>query len=204
MNKRTRTDWFLEAFFFLFTLVVLLPLWYVFVVSLSTPQSYAMDSIHLWPRVLSMEQYASVLGNQDVMRSLGISLMITSIGTCISMFLTIGGGYALSKKELPGRNLYLTFIIITMFFSGGLVPYYLLIRSLGMNNTYFALFIPTAINSFNLIVMKNHFLSFPQSLEESARIDGYNDTQILYKIEVPLFPPGYRNHCAVLCCGLLE
>ena len=163
-----------------------------------------MDSIHLWPRVLSMEQYASVLGNQDVMRSLGISLMITSIGTCISMFLIIGGGYALSKKVLPGRNLYLTFIIITMFFSGGLVPYYLLIRSLGMNNTYFALFIPTAINSFNLIVMKNHFLSFPQSLEESARIDGYNDTQILYKIEVPLFPPGYRNHCAVLCCGLLE
>lgn len=189
MNRRTLTDHVLEVFFALMGLLVLLPLWYVLVVSLSTPQSYAADPVHLWPRTISFDQYAAVLRNSDVMRSFAISLMVTVVGTALSMLLSIGGGYALSKKEMPGRDLFLTLIIITMFFSGGLVPYYLLVRSLGLNNTYLALILPTAINSFNLIVLKNHFLSFPQSLEESAHIDGYNDIQILCRIVVPLSAP---------------
>ena len=189
MRKRTATDFFLTLFFAAFTLVILIPLWYVLVVSLSTPQSYAADPVHLWPRTVSLDQYASVLRNDSVMRSLAVSVGLTAVGTTLSMMLSIGGGYALSKKELPGRNLCLTLIIVTMFFSGGLVPYYLLIRGLGLNNTYFALFIPTAINSFNLIVLKNHFLAFPQSLEESARLDGCNDLMILIRIVVPLSRP---------------
>lgn len=189
MNKRTLTDYVLEVFFVIVGILVLIPLWYVLVVSLSTPQSYAFDPVHLWPWAITFEQYTAVFRNSDVMHSFAVSLAITLVGTTLSMLLSIGGGYALSKKDLPGRNFFLTMIIITMFFNGGLVPYYLLVRSLGLNNTYLALILPSAINSFNLVVLKNHFLSFPQSLEESAHIDGYNDIQILCRIVVPLSAP---------------
>ena len=189
IRKRSATDIVVIVIFSFITLLVLLPLWYVLVISLSTPQSYAADSIHLWPRAISFNQYLSVFTNMDVMRSFGISVMITISGTLLSMLLSIMGGYSLSKRNMPGRKFLLTLIIITMFFNGGLVPYYLLVRNLGLNNTYFALILPLAINSFNLIILKNHFVSFPISLEESAKLDGYNDVQILVKIVVPLSTP---------------
>lgn len=188
-KKQSPVDILIVLAFVFLTLLLLLPLWYVLVISLSTPQSYAMDTIHLWPRIINFDQYVSVFTNKDVMRSFGISVMITTAGTALSMLLSIMGGYSLSKRYMPGRKLFLTLIIITMFFNGGLVPYYLLIRNIGLNNSFLALILPLSINSFNLIILKNYFVSFPVSLEESAKIDGYNDIQILVRIVIPLSMP---------------
>lgn len=189
IRKRSVTDIVVMGAFLLLTLLILLPLWYVLVISLSTAKSYAMDPLHLWPHAISLAQYKMVFTNAEVMRSFGVSLMVTLSGTVVSMLLSIMGGYSLSKKGMPGRRFLLTMIVITMFFSGGLVPYYLLVRNLGLNNTFFALILPMAINSFNLIILKNHFVSFPLSLEESAKLDGYNDVQILVRIVIPLSMP---------------
>ena len=122
MRKRTKADWILTVFFGLFGLLVLIPLWYVLVVSLSTPRSYAADPLHLWPRAVSFDQYLSVFRNDSVMRSLMVSAGVTLAGTALSMFLSVCGSYALSKRQLPGRNFFLTLIIITMSSAAALCP----------------------------------------------------------------------------------
>ena len=99
------------------------------------------------------------------------------------------GGYALSKDGLPGRNIIFRLFIFTMFFSGGLVPGYILVRGLHLDNTIWALTLPMAISTYNLILMKNYFTSINPSLEEAAKIDGYNDIQILLKIVLPMSKP---------------
>ena len=118
-----------------------------------------------------------------------ISIEITVLGTVLSMFLTCCGAYTLSKKDLPGRSILFRILVFTMFFSGGLVPFYILVRNLKLNDTILALTLPVAISTYNLIIMKNYFTGLPVSLEESAKIDGYNDIQILYKIIIPISKP---------------
>ena len=107
----------------------------------------------------------------------------------IALLLGYHYAYALSKRYLPNRNFWTTILIITMFFSGGMVPEFLLIRSLGLRNTIWALVLPGAISAYNITIMRNFLMSLPDSLEESARIDGANDIQILYKIIFPLSLP---------------
>ena len=99
------------------------------------------------------------------------------------------GAYALSKKYLPHRGFYTYFIVFTMFFNGGLVPTYMLVKSLGMINTYWALLIPCLINTFSMLIIRNFFMSLPEELEESAKMDGANDIRILFSLVLPLSKP---------------
>lgn len=118
-----------------------------------------------------------------------ISVIVTVAGTAVNMIVTTAGAYAISKKTLPGRNAILNGVIFTMFFSGGLIPYFLTLQNLHFQNNLLVMILPVAVNAFNLILMKNFFSTIPQALEESAKIDGANDISILIRVVVPVSLP---------------
>jgi putative aldouronate transport system permease protein len=147
------------------------------------------SGVMLYPRSVDFSSYRFIFHEGKVIRGLQISVLVTVLGTLVNMVLTTAGAYALSKKSLPGRNLIFTGIIITMFFSGGLIPFYLTIQSLHLQNNLLVLILPAAVNAFNLILMKNFFGTINPALEESAKIDGANDLSILVRIIIPVSLP---------------
>ncbi|MDR2304607.1 MAG: carbohydrate ABC transporter permease, partial [Treponema sp.] len=124
-----------------------------------------------------------------MVRGAGVTLFITVLGTFLSLTVTTAGAYALTKKTMPGRNLIMNGIILTMFFSGGLIPYFLTVQKLALANNILVMVIPVMINTFNLVLMKNFLSSIPLELEESAKIDGANEIVILARIIVPVSAP---------------
>ncbi|MEH7441988.1 carbohydrate ABC transporter permease [Bacillus sp. JJ1122] len=171
------------------TLVTIYPFWYVLVISLSTQEGFYKDIYHIIPNSFSLETYKYAFTNEQIFRSLAVSLTVTVLGVLLSLILTAMGAYVLSKKNLKGRKQLFIFMIFTMFFNGGIVPLYVLVNSLQIRDSIWALIIPMAINTFNLILMMNYFSSLPESLEESAKMDGCNDFQILFKIVLPSSKP---------------
>ncbi len=173
-----------------FALIIFIPFWNIFVISISSYKAYLSDPYHLIPWQISLNEYKrALMQSRELLISLWATVRITGLGTFISMLLTTMGGYAMSKSTLPGRNIIFRFFIFTMFFSGGLVPFYVLVKKLKLSDTIFALTIPGAISTYNLILMKNYFTTLPRSLEEAAKIDGYNDIQILFRIILPISKP---------------
>lgn len=177
------------TFFVLIGLLMLFPLWNVIVISLTDYRDYVADPLMLYPKKISLEAYQYIFSNDDLITALKVTVYITLVGTIGSMFCSITGAYALSKKKMPGRNIFLTLILFTMFFNGGIVPNFLLVRNLGIYDTLGALIWPTMINTWYLIIMKNYFGGLPEALEESARIDGANDLKILFRIILPISMP---------------
>jgi putative aldouronate transport system permease protein len=183
-------DFLIYFFLILFALMIVLPVWQIIVISTSSEQVYIADKVHLVPRSFSLNEYSRALGSiGGITRSLFISIAVTVFGTCISMMLTTIGAFVLSKKDLPGRKALFGFVLFPMFFSGGLVPFYILIRTLHLSDTIFALTLPVAISTYNLVIMKNYFAGQPASLEEAARLDGCSELQILMKVIVPISMP---------------
>ena len=177
------------AFFVLISLVMLFPLWNVIVISLTDYREYVMNPLMLFPKQISWEAYNYIFSNDELLLALRVSVLTTLSGTAISMAVSVACAYALSKRHMPGRNLFLTLILFTMFFNGGIIPNFLLIKDLGMYDTFWALILPNAINTWYLIIMKNYFANLPEALEESARIDGANDLIILFRIVLPISMP---------------
>lgn len=174
----------------LLMLTTFYPIYFIFVASLSSVSEIAKHgSLMLYPRGLTFESYQSVLHNPYISRGFANSVFYVVFGTSISMILTIFGSYALSRKWLKGRKIIMFLIVFTMFFSGGLIPSFLVVQKLGLFNTVWALLLPGAISSWNLIMMRTYFLGLPDSLEESARIDGAHDFQILFRIILPVSKP---------------
>lgn len=189
MNRIGVFDVFNYLFFVLVAFLTIFPLWNVFIVSITEFRYYVQNPLMIWPEKLYLEAYRYIFSSSDMLRSLGVTVFVTVIGTLFNMFLTITGAYVLSKKKLPGRSLVLTFIIFTMFFDGGLIPYYILIKDMKLVNNLFVLIIPMGINVWYMIIMKNYFGTLPESLEESARMDGANDMLILLRIIIPVSMP---------------
>lgn len=170
-------------------LITLYPFWDTLVVSIIPLDEYLASNIHLYPRTITWEAYAFLLGMEELWNAYGITLIVTVGGTAVNMAITIAAAYALSKPELIGQRTIMFLIVFTMMFSGGIIPTYLIVKQLGMMNTLWALIIPSAINTYNLIIMRNFFGSIPESLEDSAKIDGSTDIGVLFKIVVPLSLP---------------
>ena len=133
--------------------------------------------------------YETVLGSQEIWRGFSITLFLLIVGTLYQLFFTVITGYALSRNNWLGKNFVMNMILVTMFFGGGLIPYYILLKDMGFCNTIWVMFIPGAIDTFNMLLMRNYFMSLPKELEESAKIDGANDVQIFVKIFLPLSLP---------------
>lgn len=171
-------------------IVTMYPILYVAFASFSEPALMMAHKGILWkPLGFSLETYGAVFSNPMILLGYRNTLFIVIVGVALNLLLTSFAAYALSRKTLEYRKQLTLFIVFTMFFSGGLIPFYLLVRGLGITDTLWALILPTAISAFNLIIMRTSFEAVPDALEESAKIDGANDFVILFRIFLPLCKP---------------
>ncbi|ALS28733.1 ABC transporter permease [Paenibacillus sp. 32O-W] len=182
-------DIFNMLFLTAFAVTTVYPFINVLVVSFSTPAAANVYGIKLWPKDITLEAYRSVFANEYIWIGYANTLFRTVIGTFLNVAFTVLCAYPLAKKYLPNRDLYTLIIIFTMFFSGGLIPNYLLIKELGLLNSRWSLILPGLIAPFTMIIVRNYFMSLPSEVEESAKIDGANDIRILTSIVLPVSLP---------------
>ncbi|TBL78963.1 carbohydrate ABC transporter permease [Paenibacillus thalictri] len=170
--------------------VVLYPLLFIVSASFSDPVNVIEGKIWLLPQGLTIAPYQHVFENEAIWSGYGNTILYTLAGTLVNIVLTVLAAYPLSQRDLPGRTVMMVLITITMFFSGGLIPTYLLIKSMGMINTVWAMILPGAISTYNLIVMRTFFQNgIPYELQESAWIDGASNFRLLLTIVLPLSMP---------------
>ena len=179
-------DCFNYLFMALFSFTILFPFWNLFVQSVSSPYAGIVDALQIWPEKFSTFNYEYVLSNKYIWTGYRETLIRTVAGTILGVFLTAMGAYVLSKKNLPNRTFWTTVILIPMFFSGGMIPSYLWMVKLHLINNRLVLILPGLISSYNLIIMRNFFMSVPEGLEESAQIDGAGSMRIFFSIVLPI------------------
>lgn len=167
-------------------LITLAPFIHVAAMSISDPLKVAKQEIYLFPHGINFDAYKMVMENQNFWGSYGNTLWIVFFGTLTNIILTVTLAYPLSRRDLIARRPVMLLITFTMFFSGGLVPLFLMVNKLGLYNSRWAVIMPTAISTYNLIVCRTFFEGIPEDLTEAARIDGANDIQILISIIMPL------------------
>lgn len=181
---------FNNLFMILLCLVTLYPFYYVLIASFSDPSWIVKQRGLIWlPEGFNLDAYVRVLDNPMILQGYMNTLFVVTVGTLINVFMTALGAYGLSRQNVMWKNPIMFFIVFTMFFSGGLIPNYLLVSELGMLDSLWALIIPGAISAFNLIIMRTAFHGVPISLEESAKLDGANDFTVLFRIILPLSLP---------------
>jgi len=182
-------DFFIELGMVTICVLILYPVWNITIISFNDAQDAMMGGIYLWPRQFSLQSYRVVFMNPAIMQAFFITIMRTLIGTTTGVFFTSMVAYAFSKRYIMGNKLYLTLGTITMFFGGGLIPYFLLLRSLGLFDTFLVYIIPALFNFFFCIIFMTFFREMPASLEESAKLDGANDFYIFIRLILPLSMP---------------
>ncbi|MBR3106790.1 MAG: carbohydrate ABC transporter permease [Clostridia bacterium] len=171
----------------LIMMIVLVPLIFVVAASFSDPELVLHGKVLLVPKGFTVKAYTMVFENQEIWQGYRNTIFYTVAGTAINIVLTVMAAYPLSRKEMAGRRFFTLVILFTMYFNGGLIPTYLLVRDLGMYNTVWAILIPAAISTYNLIVAKSFFeQSIPQELYESAKLDGCGNVRMLFSIVLPL------------------
>lgn len=174
----------------LFALFCIFPVIYVVLLSFSSKADYLNSTLMVLPKHFNFEAYKVIFNQGRVGQAFLISLLVTIVGTIYSLVLTSLGAYAFMKKNVPGLKIIFTFVIFTMFFSGGLIPFYFTVRSITGLNNLTCLIIPFGLNTFNLIVLRNFFNQVPESVIESAYMDGANDIRILWQFMIPLSKAG--------------
>ena len=168
----------------------LYPLYFTVIASFSDPHSVYTGKISFWPKGLTLEAYELVLQDTRIWTGYANSVYYTVVGTAFNLFLTIPGAYALSKKRLYGRGILTTVFVFTMYFGGGMVPYYLLLKNLGLLNTPNVMIFSSGLSVYNMVVTRTYFQNnIPDSLCEAARVDGANEFMIFFKLVIPLSIP---------------
>ena len=173
----------------LITFCCLYPFLNVIAYSLSGYNAVLSGRVTFYPIDFTLDAYKQILGRSQIWMSMKSTVIVTVLGTFLSLFLTVCAAYALSRDYLPGRKFFTGLILFTMYFSGGMIPTFLVVKQLGLYDTLAALFIPQSVNVFNFIVMRTFFRELPKELEEAARIDGASDIQTLARIILPLSLP---------------
>jgi len=182
-------DTALIVMFSLFSLMVLYPFWQTFALSFSDAGGASTLGVHLWPDRWVGDAYRFVFSYQNILVAYLNTIVRTAAGTALIVIFTLLAAYPLSKKDLPCRNYFTVFFLVAMFFSGGLIPNYLLIKNLGLLDNRLALILPGAVNVFSIIIMRNYLMTIDKGLEESALIDGAGYFKILTRIIIPLSKP---------------
>ena len=177
---------FLTAFA---ALMCLLPMLYILAISFSSNFAIASRQVFIWPVEFTIESYQAVFGDKSMMNSMIFTIWLTVVCTVLSMIMTTLAAYPLTKKQLKGRNFFLVMIVITMYFGGGMIPDYILIKTLNFIDKPWALILPGCLSAFNMIILKTFFSNLPESLEESAFLDGASHLTILIRIVIPLSTP---------------
>ncbi|MFV0502405.1 MAG: carbohydrate ABC transporter permease [Lachnospirales bacterium] len=176
-------------FLTLLAIVTFYPFWYVLVASLNEGRDFVSGGVYFWPRVFTLENYSMAFEDKRIFHSLGISIARTLIGTSLSIVLTSLLAYAISVKTLPGRSFFALFFYFSTIFSGGMIPYYMLLRDLGLTDSFWLYIIPSLYSFFNFLILRTSFDNIPTEMRESAYIDGAGDLTILLKIYLPLAVP---------------
>lgn len=193
--KRTKSDYAVSfvsyAFIILFAIACLIPLLLVLSSSFTSQASLNINGYKLIPSELSVSAYSLLFKSGTVGPAYGVTIFVTVVGTVLSMLVTCACAYAISCKSMYYRGTVAFFIYFTMLFNGGLVPTYLWVtKYLGLSDSLWSLILPSLVNAWNLLLMRNFFNGIPDALSESARIDGANDMVILFKIILPISLPG--------------
>ncbi|MBD1381871.1 carbohydrate ABC transporter permease [Metabacillus arenae] len=190
----TKTDKTFKAIVFIFLtaalMIVLYPLIYIISASISNPAAVNSGEMWLLPKDITFEGYKLIFENGDIWRGYLNTILYTALGTFINLAVTIPAAYALSRKDFFGRNLLMGMFVLTMFFSGGLIPTYLVVKSLGLIDTIWAMVLPNAAAVWNIVIARVFFqTSIPKGLEEAAIIDGASNFKMFTKIILPLSAP---------------
>lgn len=166
------------------------PLWFVVIASLSDPNEVWLGNVILWPKGFTLASYEELKNYGDIWIGYRNTLFYTIVGTAVNMIMTVLAAYPLSRKDFMPRNVLMIFFMITMYFSGGLIPTYLVVNKLHLTNTVWAMIIPGAVSFYNVIVTRTYFInSIPISLQEAAELDGANTFQLMMKVIIPLSKP---------------
>jgi len=172
-----------------FAAICFFPFLHVVAKSFSSESAITSGKVSIFPVSFNILAYKAAFLNVGLIDSLKFTIILTILGTFTNLLFTVLAAYPLSKQRLIFRNGFWVFILFTMFFSGGMIPTYLVVKELKLLNTIWALILPGAISTYNMIIMKTYFQTIPESLEESATLDGCNDIKILFKIVIPLSKP---------------
>lgn len=186
-------DILIYAFLALAAIVTVIPFVYVIAASFAPEHEIMTRPLFIIPREFTLDAYKRIFDPNDygmtVLRSLGVSVLVTIVGTIVNLGFTTTMAYGLSRKGLKGRGAILNVVLFTMVFSGGMIPTFLVVTGLGMYDTFAALILPGAISAYNMLIVKNFFQELPAGLEEAASIDGCTDIGIFWKIALPLSLP---------------
>lgn len=191
-NKRQKNTWFdyLNILLMIFlAAVTLYPFWNQMMISVSSTEDIYSTGLLLIPKKISLASYRVILDFKLLWKGYANTVCRTLLGTAISIFLTLLTAYPLSKKNLPFRKGFTAFILVTMFFGGGLVPNFLLVRNLHLLDTIWALVLPGCVSAFNVLIVRNYLMTLPEALEEAAIIDGASQFTVLMRIVLPLSVP---------------
>lgn len=188
-KKITIFDVLLFAFLTLGALIILIPFWNVLVVSFATPKEYADNPLMLWPQDPTLESYQYLFKDGKIWKGYQNTLKLELLGLPLSMFLTTTMAYALSKREFPGRRIIIYLVTFTMIFNGGIVPMYLVMKQLDLIGSLWSVVFSNCFSVFNMILMINYFQTIPESILESAKLDGAGEVQILANMILPLSKP---------------
>ncbi|NLM10385.1 MAG: carbohydrate ABC transporter permease [Clostridiaceae bacterium] len=197
MKRRTSESTYSKIFdafniflMLIFCFLTLYPFWNIIAISFATYSEYLSNPLLLFPKKVVFDNYIYLMSDDTFIRSALVTVFVTVVGVLYNMLLNVTAAYGLSKKNLPGYNAIWGYVIFTMFFSGGLIPSFILVAKwLGLMGSIWAVILPYGVNVFNMIVLKSFFDTIPSSLEESAKIDGANDILILVKIIIPISMP---------------
>ena len=192
--KETNKDKLFNVFNYIFltlaAVVVLYPLLYIVSASISDPAAVNSGTTWLLPKGITFDGYKLIFENSDIWRGYLNTIFYTVLGTFINLAITIPAAYALSRRDLAGRNLFMGMFVLTMFFGGGLIPTYLVVKNLGLIDTIWAMLLPNAAAVYNIIIARVFFeVTIPKELEESATIDGATNFKMFFKVILPLSAP---------------
>ncbi|MGI6700536.1 MAG: carbohydrate ABC transporter permease [Christensenellales bacterium] len=196
-------DVFNVSFFILFAALIIFPFFNIIAISLTSNAEFMREPFIIWPKAPTFEAYNYLFSTPLIPRAYLVTLIVAAGGTGLAVLVTSMLAYGLSKKNMRGHKFFMIYLLITMFFSGGLIPNYInMTRVLGLSNNLLALILPSAVNVFNFIIIRSFFLQLPTSLEESAKIDGANDLVILFRIIYPLSIPTLATIAMFVAVGL--
>ena len=189
LKRWTRGDTAVFVILTVVALLILLPFYNAVVISLETNRAYALHPVSLYPAEFSLKNYTYLIEKGQIWTGFQNTVLITAIGTVLSMSVSVMMAYAFSRRKYPGKRLFFLLMMFTMFFSGGMIPTYLQMKSLGLIDSRWGIILFVGVSSYNIVVLKSGFEQTPPDLEEAAKIDGANDLVIFFSVMLPLQGP---------------
>lgn len=189
LNRNTAFDWVNYGIMVLMMLVTLYPFWYCVVGSFNEGLDYMRGGVFLWPRAFTTANYKAVFVEKSILQAFQVTILKCLVGTVTHLLVTAMISYSITRSKLKFKKFYIPFIMLTMFFSGGMIPYFILINDLHLYDSFWVYIIPTMFSAYNMIIMQSFMRELPNELIESAKIDGASEYRIFFQIILPLSKP---------------